>query len=583
MRFYYKYIIKMIKYILFIYLLYITDTVKSIDNDPGYSYRFDITNIIKRPNFLDRNFNNNINGIYLSRHHIISHDILHIFYYSMTRNKKYQQSLIKILKKIKEINKNKFNIDDIDNLIKCLNDEKINIYNEINICTELLKNVYVFIYDMPFNIFIGPSSSNRYFDLGSNIDVEGRALLPDNLILTITDAYYTMLAINENKNISDEELNKLVDNLCVLLDYDLKSIEFDKKLWILVDNIKNKNKNKYDKILKNPDNFKTLKNKLYNAKKQEMSVNEFRKIQNELQIIFNMVFDLVSDNPDLITDYADNLLRDPMSLNMGEFIQNILTSDPNSFTSLPIEETDSNSNKTVYKLSFDKINKAYKILMCYNINNIKNKLKTISKLDIKSTKNLNQFISIIESLIDDCIPIDYYENLLTTTVSNYNNDNNDDDDNNDNNKRMQNFIKILNNITNDNPNIIIDNAINSIVYIMNILLPLIRQSNSNQCMISHLSMRNKIIKRHKRNSVNFIVSNMDTKNSLYVNKYYEIIGVYVQDISSYLYYNYNINKWKWTTNYSLFSNNILNNYNNKIPYLIRIRRNLIDICQNKKK
>ncbi|CCU56178.1 hypothetical protein CHREV_276 [Choristoneura rosaceana entomopoxvirus 'L'] len=228
------------------YILFLINNIKSNDEDPGFSYRFNKYNIeIKRPGFLDTvNFNNNINGINVSRHHIIPHNLLSKFYVSMTKTKIRQEALALILTKIKSI---KGNNEDIDNLIKCLRDDDIDDY--IN-CNNLLFRVYPFIFHMPFNIFIGPIPSNRYSDLGSFwLDVEGRALLPTDLIKIITDVHYIMMRIQENKLVLQDEINTLVGYLIKLLDHDLESEGFDDKLWIKVNRRIIENKSKSNKKL----------------------------------------------------------------------------------------------------------------------------------------------------------------------------------------------------------------------------------------------------------------------------------------------------------------------------------------------
>lgn len=95
-------------YYIFILLILCTiNIVKSVDDDNGFSYRFDLSNKIKRKDFLpsDIKFINNIDGIAMARHHIISHSILWKFYVSMTKTKVRQMALIQILNKLKKLEK----------------------------------------------------------------------------------------------------------------------------------------------------------------------------------------------------------------------------------------------------------------------------------------------------------------------------------------------------------------------------------------------------------------------------------------------------------------------------------------------
>ncbi|CCU55991.1 hypothetical protein CHREV_089 [Choristoneura rosaceana entomopoxvirus 'L'] len=373
-------------YIFILLILYTINNVKSVDEDNGFSYRFDLSSKIKRKDFLpsDIKFIKNIDGIEMARHHIISHSILWKFYASMTKTKVRQLALVEILNKLKKIRKNILdNKDivsesDIDNLIACLEDININNANnkdqEINICTNLLNKIYILIVDA-FNIFVGPRE--RSFDLGQSLDVEGRALLPDDLIISLTNVYHTMVIINDNQEVSESEINTLRDDLITLLDYDLESQGFDSGLWIEQQNqieIASKNGLLFFNILKK---VIILHRELLTFRRKKIPLNKIKEIKSQISHVFDLFFNLIDENPELLEKYGDRLLRNALSIDLNEFLQEILTIDPNLFiyiSSVNNRNYNQNNIKVVYKLSKYKINNAHRILMCNLLNQVNAKI-----------------------------------------------------------------------------------------------------------------------------------------------------------------------------------------------------------------
>lgn len=438
---------------------------------------------------------------------------------------------------------------------------------------------------MPFNIFVGPRE--RSFDLGQSLDIEGRALLPDDLILSLTNVYHTMIRINDNQEVSETEINTLRDDLISLLDYDLESQEFDSDLWIEQNQTEGKSALLFSNILKKSGNFVSISRELLTFHSKKIPLNKIKEIKIQIKHVFDLVFNLIEENPELLEKYGDRLLHNPLSIDLNEFLQEILTINPNLFISISsFNNRNSNQNNiiVVYKLSKHKINNAHKILMCDLLNKVNVKLNSTPKVNGKSRKNLNQFISIMNALLPDCSILDkIIQKFTTTTEINEESNNKDDDDDTGNDRKKLRLNDILNSLFDVNPNILLDTIITSTTYVTNILLPLMEQMNSKRCTLYPNVITFKSIVRRTSRTNNLVASiDRNPGNAIFSNIYSEIIGVSIKNVS-YLYYEHDINKWIWTHNYSLFFDKIVLYHYNKISINEdEVKRNLFKLCHQKK-
>ncbi|CCU56177.1 hypothetical protein CHREV_275 [Choristoneura rosaceana entomopoxvirus 'L'] len=209
---------------------------------------------------------------------------------------------------------------------------------------------------------------------------------------------------------------------------------------------------------------------------------------SKLNFIFKFMFDILNDNPNLITNYIYNIMHDYTSFNIGDFLQNTLTTDINKNEDLLSDDDDNISYKSVYKLSFKKLDNAQKCLIRIMITNLRLNLSS-HNINERVLKDIQYFINLIEIFsfgysTDDSFTTEFILN------SKDDDDDDDDDDNDDNNeinkifgKRMLNFINEMNIITGYHLNYILDNLINTIIYLSNVIIPLTIQNNNN-CIIS---------------------------------------------------------------------------------------------------